>query len=408
MNKFQRWLFSLHLGIVLFILISIYAVFATLLPQGLPVAYYLEQYHFGAVIIAFGLHDAYSSWIFRLFMMLLMINLTGCTIKLIPSQRKRYLPDFSPSPKPNAENLWNELLIFDQVKNKFSKKGFKWFQKDGETWGVKHRFGVFASTVTHIGIIIIVMGSFVGNFFAQEGFFNLIPDEQAVFHENNFSVQLDAFYLDFREDNSVKQYYCDLTVLRNGESVKETTIWVNRPMKFNGIQFYQASYGWASRLKITDNEGNEAMNRFLRNDESVFFEPAHLTIHLFGYFPDFAMGHNEMPLTMTEREVNPHYAVVLYHFGEFVDSFIMNPNQSFTYQGYEITFSDSVLYTGLIYRRDHGYYFVLLGCFLLMIGLIMAFYTYPKYILMRKNELYAVTRQNAWGFSMWVKNQLKS
>ena len=408
MNRFQRWLFSLHLGIVLFILISIYAVFATLLPQGLPVTHYLEQYHFGAVIIALGLHNAYSSWIFRFLMVLLIINLTGCTTKLIPSQRKRFHPDFTPSPKPNAENLWNEQLSLDQVKKHFSKKGFKWFQKDGEIWGVKHRFGVFGSTVTHIGIIIIVLGSFVGNFFAQEGFFNLMPGEQATFHDHNFSVQLDDFYFDFREDNSVKQYYSDLTVLRNEESVKETTIWVNRPMKFDGIHFYQASYGWASRLKITDIEGNVEMNRFLRNDESVFFEPAHLTIHLFGYFPDFAMGHNDMPLTMSEREINPHYAVVLYHFGEFIDSFIMNPNQSFTYQGYEITFSDSALYTGLIYRRDHGYYLVLLGCFLLMAGLIMAFYTYPKYILMRKDELYAVTRQNAWGFSMWIKNQLKS
>ncbi|RQD69684.1 MAG: hypothetical protein D5S00_06205 [Tindallia sp. MSAO_Bac2] len=405
MNKLLRWLFSLHLGVVLFVIISIYAVLSTLLPQGLPVEHYLQEYNFGAVIIAFGLHNAYSSWIFRLLMFLLIINLTGCTAKLIPSQLKRYKESFTPALKQNAENLWKDGMSVNQIKQTLATKGFKWSEKDGDLWGVKHRIGIFGSTVTHIGIIIIVLGSFVGNYFAHEGFFNLMPGERATFHDQNFSVLLKDFYIEFRDDNSVDQYYSELNVLQNGDIIKEETIWVNRPMSHEGIQFYQSSYGWASRLRITDTEGNEVMNRFLRNDESVFFEPAHLTIHLFGYFPDFTMGHNNMPVTRSERQVNPHYAVVLYHFGEFADSFIINPDQSFTFQGYEIEFSDSVLYTGLIYRRDYGYYFVLLGCILLMAGLFMAFYTYPKYILLRKGELYAITRQNAWGFTMWLKRQ---
>jgi cytochrome c biogenesis protein len=145
---------------------------------------------------------------------------------------------------------------------------------------------------------------------------------------------------------------------------------------------------------------------FMRNEETTFFQPAHLNIQLFGYYPDFQMGMDGMPMTMTQEKRNPHYAVVLYHFGEFVDSFIMNPNQRFTYMDYEISFPDSVMYTGLIYRKDYGYYGVLLGCFFLLTGLLLAFYFYPKYIYIKKGAVYVISRQNAWGFAMWLKRQL--
>lgn len=111
-------------------------------------------------------------------------------------------------------------------------------------------------------------------------------------------------------------------------------------------------------------------------------------------------------MTMTQEKRNPHYAVVLYHFGELVDSLIMNPDQRFTFQGYEIGFPDSVMYTGLTYRKDFGYYAVLLGCCILLTGLLLAFYFYPKYIYVKEGSLYAISRQNTWGFNMWLKKQI--
>jgi cytochrome c biogenesis protein len=410
--QLKRWLFSLQFGIVLFIFLAVYVTFGTLLPQDLPSSFYLENYSLGGLILALGFHQTYSSWIFRLIMMFFLINLTGCTIKLIPSQQRRFRSDYFPSPKPDAENLWPKKASLETVVKTVRSKGFT-VSESSEATGVyranRHRLGVFGSTITHIGIITIILGSFVGNYFAQEGFFNLMPGETATFHEEGFAVRLKDFYMTHREDGSTEQYYSDLIILENDQPVNQETIWVNRPLRHRGMMLYQTSFGWASRLQIRDEATGELVyEEFLRNEQSTFFQPAHLTIQLFGYFPDFQMRQDGTPITMTQEKRNPHYAVVLYHFGEFVDSFIMNPAQRFTYQGYEISFPDSVLYTGLIYRKDYGYYAVLLGCLLLMAGLLIAFYFYPKYILIENGKLYAVSRQNSWGFGMWLKRQLAS
>lgn len=409
--RLKRWLFSLQFGILLFILLAFYVTFGTLLPQDLPPSFYLENYSLGSLILALGFHKTYSSWIFRLIMVLFLCNLTGCTVKLLPSQQRRYRRDYFPSPKQDAENLWPEHQSVEKVLATITSKGFRIQESShdsGTYQAVRHRVGVFGSTITHIGIITIILGSFVGNMFAQEGFFNLLPGEKATFHQENFSVQLKDFYMTFREDGSTEQYFSELIILEDNQPVKEETIWVNRPLRHNGMMLYQTSFGWASRLHIRDEMTGELVyEELLRNEQTTFFQPAHLNIQLFGYFPDFMQRQDGMPITMTQEERNPHYAVILYHFGEFVDSFIMNPSQRFTYQGYEISFPESVLYTGLIYRKDYGYYVVLLGCLLLMAGLMMAFYFYPKYILIKNGEVYAMSRQNAWGFNVWLKRMLK-
>ena len=409
-SRIKRWLFSLQFGLLLLLLMAVYVTFGTLLPQNLPDAFYLENYSWSAILLILGFNKAYSSLIFRMLMVLLLFNLSGCTLKMIPSLKRRYRQDYFPSPKPNAENLWPDQATLPAMLQMIENKGFTVSaskEEPGAYLAARHRLGVFGSTVTHIGIITIILSSFVGNYFAQEGFFNLMPGETATFHAENFSVSLKDFYITHRNDGSVEQYYSDLVVMENGHPVKEETVWVNKPLRHNGMMIYQTSFGWASKLQIRETtSGDVVQESYLRNEETVFFQPAHLNIQLFGYYPDFQMNMNGMPMTMTQEKRNPHYAVVLYHFGEFVDSFIMNPDQRFTYQGYEIGFPDSVMYTGLIYRKDFGYYAVLLGCFFLLAGLLLAFYFYPKYIYVKEGSLFAISRQNAWGFNMWLKRQI--
>jgi cytochrome c biogenesis protein len=195
-SRANKWLFSLHFGVGLLILLAFYVTFGTLLPQNLPDAFYVENYSWSAVLLALGFNNAYSSWIFNLIMALFLINLSGCTIKMIPSLQRRYRQDYFPSPKINAENLWLDDATLSDVLNVVQNKGFtvsESVEDPGTHRAVRHRFGVFGPAVTHMGILTIILSSFVGNFFAQEGFFNLMPGESATFHAENFSVSLKDF-----------------------------------------------------------------------------------------------------------------------------------------------------------------------------------------------------------------------
>lgn len=407
-NKFIRYITSLGLAITLFILIAAYSIIGTVLPQGLQREFYIESYNsFGNIILAMQFDKVYSSLIFRVLLGVFMINLVGCTLKILPSQLARLKEAYFPQPKADGDSYGLRQGEDEDFKELLKKQRYRITETDSGFRASKSRIGSIGSSVTHLGIIIIILGSFLGNMFAEEGFFNLVPGDIKPFPEYGFSLRLDDFYLGFRENNTVEQYYSEVSVLVPGEQAKMEKLWVNKPLKIKSLNFYQTSYGWASRLSIKDSTGEVIESRLLRRGESHFYQPSHTTIYLYGYYPDFNITSQGEPLTMSEKELNPHYAVVLYQFSNHIGSYVLEPGQTIDMEDYTISFDDSVLYTGLTYRKDFGYFFVLVGSLAMIIGLILSFYLYPRFILAENGKVSPITRQNSWGFSYQVRRMLK-
>lgn len=408
-KKVWKFLTSFKLAIVLFIIIATYSIIGTVLPQGAGTEFYLEKYNsFGSLIVLLQFNKVYSSIIFRFLLFIFLVNLIGCTLNLLPSQMKRLKDDFFLAPRPDSENLWEEGIEIQIFKDALLKKGYKIKDTENGFKAGKHRIGSIGSSVTHLGIVVILVGSFVGNMLAHEGFVNLLPGESKTFMEEGFALKVDDFYLGFREDGSTEQYYSELKIIENGEEVKSKKIWVNNPLNYKGLNFYQSSFGWVSDLIIKDSEGNILEEKILRNNEQSFYQPKHLTVYLYGFYPDFGVDQMGQPYSLTQRMTHPHYAVVLYEFNNYIDSYILEPNQPIKYEDIQIEFGNSRLYTGLIYRRDFGYYFVMLGCAFLFLGLFLSFYLYPKFVIVGDKSIYSVARQNSWGYNLEIKNILKS
>jgi cytochrome c biogenesis protein len=406
-NKLIRYLTSLGLAIALFIMIAAYSIIGTVLPQGLQREFYIESYNsFGNIILALQFNQVYSSWIFRILLGIFMVNLVGCTLKIIPSQFARLKDAYFPQPKSDGESYELEgtkTIIFREI---LKRNRFKIIETESGFRASKDRIGSIGSSVTHLGIIIIVLGSFLGNMFAEEGFFNLVPGDIKAFPDYNFSMRLDDFYLGFRDNNTVEQYYSEVTILVPGQQGKKDKLWVNKPVKVQSLNFYQTSYGWASRMSIKDNSGEILESRLLRRGESYFYQPSHMTVYLYGYYPDFNITSQGEPLTMSEKELNPHYAVVIYQFNNHIGSYVLEPGQTIDMKDFTISFDDSVMYTGITYRKDFGYFFVLLGSFAMLLGLILSFYMYPKFVVVDNGRVTPITRQNSWGFNYQIKKML--
>jgi cytochrome c biogenesis protein len=409
MKKFVRFITSLKLAILLLVLIAIYSIIGTVIPQNMGQDFYLSNYNsLGNTIIFLQFNKVYSSIIYRILLIIFLINLSGCTVKILPSQLRRMKGDYFPSISiKESESLFVDIKQKENFIKLLRKKRYKIIKKEEEVKAFKHKIGYIGSTVTHIGIIVIIIGSFIGNIYADEGFFNLLPGDIKGFPEYEFSLRLDDFYLEFRDDKTVNQYYSEVSVIESDKEIKKETLWVNNPLKVNSLNIYQTSYGWASKLLIKNNEGKIVHESFLRNQESSFFQPKHLTVLLYGYYPDMVVTSSGEPISMTEKEDNPHYAVILYEFNEHIGSYVIEPGQAIKYDNYEIIFNDSKLYTGLTYRRDFGYLFVVFGSLIIMIGLILSFYINPKYIFIKESEIYTYTKQNSWGFNFKIKRYLE-
>lgn len=407
LKKLTNFLTSLKFGIILFLIIALYSIIGTVIPQGMDVEFYLHQYKaLGRLMVFLQFDNVYSSTIFIAIVFTFTINLVGCTINILPVQLRKMKDDYTPKTRKDSENLFLQGCNIDDFIKRLKTKKFKIIESENEVYAVKHRIGNIGSSVTHLGIVIIILGAVLGNMFVKEGLVSLVPGEMVEFDEG-FSLLLDDFYMDLREDGSVQQYYSEFSVYEGEEKIAEEKIWVNNPLSYRGLYFYQSNYGWASKLNIKDKNGNILYESVIKGSRHDFYQPEHLTIYLYGFFPDFSMDRAGNPISISQEMNNPHYAVVLYDEKEYVDSYIVPPGQPIEYNDIEIEFVDSVLYTGITYRQDYGYYFVLLGSIILTLGIILSFYYYPKYILITSDSIIPIARQNIWGFTIRVKDMLK-
>lgn len=408
LKKLTNFLTSLKFGIILFLIIAAYSIIGTVILQGMEPEFYLNQYEtFGSLMIFLQFDHVYSSTIYLVIIFIFIINLVGCTIKILPGQLNRMKSSYAPKSGKNNENLYEEKMDIENIKKILQENRFKIIDTENGAYAVKHVIGHIGSTITHLGIIVIILGAVIGNMFAHEGRINIMPGEIKEFKEFGFAVGVNDFYIDFREDGSIEQYYSELTVYEGGQKIRDKKIWVNNPLNIKGIYFYQSNYGWASNIQIRDNDGQVVLKDTIKDNSHVFYEPENLVVFLYGFFPDFSMDISGNPITLSQQVKNPAYAVVLYNEEGYVDSHILPPGDSIKYNDLTIEFTDSVMYTGLQYRQDFGYYYVLIGSIILTLGILLSFYFYPKYILIGTESVIPVARQNAWGFTVKIKRILK-
>jgi cytochrome c biogenesis protein ResB len=119
-----------------------------------------------------------------------------------------------------------------------------------------------------------------------------------------------------------------------------------------------------------------------------------------------AIGHDQQPLSLSNREVNPYYAVILYQFGEPIGSYMIEPGDPIIFENLSITFTHSVAYTGLLVRSDPSYPVVLIGFIIILIGMFVSFYCYPRFIQYHEGSVITASTKNGWVFHHGVKQFL--
>ena len=104
--------------------------------------------------------------------------------------------------------------------------------------------GRFGSLITHISIIIILVGAVIGSIGGFKENVSILEGETLQVPHADFSLRLDAFELEYYKDSTrPKDYKSTLAVVENNKDVLTKTIEVNDPLSYKGIFFYQSTYG---------------------------------------------------------------------------------------------------------------------------------------------------------------------
>jgi cytochrome c biogenesis protein ResB len=309
------WLNSLSVVIWVLVLIAIFSIIGTIVPQwdqvqGASAAAYLERY--GAfkwgLIRFFGFHHMYSTWYFVMLNVWVAVSATVCTLKKLREalRARREIPKARSSAFYSSGKAFRQEQAIDADSATALLRASRFrvrtkVEPDGSVYIVGQRglTRLWALVVMHFSILVVLLGVVVSWAYGVHG---SIPAEplkptrvtvnpikgkpgwlrailsthaKPITYEfvlNDFSIPMDV--LKFPEEQQmvghgdvsefqnlvVRQYTSDLTVRVGDIEKRKENLAVNWPMHVTGLTIYQSAYRYLAPLRF-EFEGRDLPSR---------------------------------------------------------------------------------------------------------------------------------------------------
>ncbi len=390
---------SLRLTIFLLILLATTSILGTIiLQQGTP-QQYLAEYgpNLASILDFFGLFDMYHSWWFLAILALLVLNLVFCSLERLPSLwRQVFHQRVDLSPKsiqalPLRRNL-RGAKVGKGLGEKIQKTIRRFFgepRRIEKSQGLllyfeKGRYGRFGVYVAHLSIIVILVGGMVGSVFGFKGIVRIVEGEtvdQVSLRKNGrfvgyplgYQIRCDDFDISYYDtpgpNRFVSEYTSSLTVLENGQEIRRQKVRVNHPMTHRGLKFYQSSYGQEAEvvIRVNERDGVASYEVQIRQGQRVRVPEDEIALQLLGYFPEVHTFGEGIQVALFSKDQPPRR---IWLFKEIPD-FDEKRGGRFVYTLKDILIRE---FTVLQVTKDPGVWVVWIGCGLLILGTIMAFF----------------------------------
>jgi len=391
---------SVKLTISFLILLAILSILGTLIKQNATSSEYVQRYGVGLyeVLNFFNLFDMYHSWWFSAILFLLVINLIACSLHRLPgivSQISRgsgseELKDAMFKSLPHVERIQiSSPVKREEEIRSYLRRGFK-NPKRIETesaitlYSEKGRFSRLGVPITHLSILIILIGGLLGSLYGFKGFVNILEGEavdriylrmkdEEIPKPIDFSVRCDDFKITYydiqRPEKLVKEYTSLLTILENGKEVLRKTVVVNHPLHYKGLAFYQSSYGTLHDVTLGIQWKDKKEKSLLKTleGETVPIPNSNTFLRVLKYAPQIHNFGEGVQVVLLKPNREPRAYWVLKGFPQFNqprdDEFVL------TFEGVS-----SREYTGLQVTKDPGVWVVWAGCALMVLGLIVSLF----------------------------------
>ena len=410
MKKLLNYLRSMRFGILLLILIAVFSVVGSVIPQGRELSWYVENYpNSHPLLLVLQLNKVFKSWYFLLLMALLCLNLILCSVvrvfSLIRSE-KGYLA--AGAALPDSEPLNAEGIA--RLERHLLSTGCRRAEFDESRVFYKHRLGRYGSFLTHLAILLTVLFGAAALYLPQVHDMDCMPGESVLLpapEGGTASFSVASFRV--TDDNGRLDFTSELTItLPDGRS-KSGQISVNHPMSFGSYKVYQQTYGTAGSITVT-NLLNGGSDTFRMTDLSFLSMDNFNGVWYVALYPDYVLNPegNIMPVDTGDRSYpHPVYYVQTVD-GEEKAMRLVLPGDVIEIAPLRFQFNDPVSYPGL--RIKHTPQLVnalLIVCFALMIaGLYITFFL-PPVLVKVDGEGYAVGGPKAEGTRIELQSLLQ-
>jgi cytochrome c biogenesis protein len=410
LNRLVSILADLRLAIILLLAIALFSISGTVIEQNQSLSFYQQNYPenpalFGfltwKILLKIELNHVYTTWWFLSLLVLFGSSLIACTFKRqLPALKAVQIWKFYQQPRQFNKLAFSTEInntSLDVLKPLLTNKGYQIFQENDSIYARKGIVGRIGPIIVHAAMIIILLGAIWGaftGFFAQEMIASgdtfkiknimdagILSSPQK---SNDFAIKVNKFWIEYTPQGKVDQFYSDLSIInQDDQELKRKTIFVNEPLRYNGVTFYQTNWGIAG-VKVQV------------NNSPIFKLPmAELKTggngRLWGSWiptkPDLSEGVSLIAkdLQGTMFVYNPQ--------GKLVTA--VRPGMPTEVNGVKLKVLELIGATGLQIKSDPGVPIVYLGFALLMLGVVMSYISYSQiWALQERENLYLGGKTN--------------
>lgn len=450
LDSIWRFFTSVRIALWMIGLIALCTFVGTLVPQAAQagllddVAYQnwlvFQTGKFGQLVWTMdklALFHIFQSFYFRLLLALLTLSIILCTINRVPGiwRNAMHRPPVKVGDKlftvhPTAQQVEqadaaDPAAAVTAAQQVLSGRRYRVLTEvDGDRtylYADKNRFGIFGTFVSHLGLVLCLLGAMIGNIFGWRDDVFTITDgsTREIGRGTNLAVRNDLFIDEYDvETGQPSDFYTDAVLLerRNTEWVerRQHRIRVNDPLVEGDIVVHQAFFGPAAVLTIKDNQGNilfsDGIPMPYRNpdgrpigwvDIPAGRFPIPLSVFVVGRAPVGPMGDPQIKPGQVIVEVYPAGRATeeTLLFFNTLDvgrtTTVLAPNGRTIL---ELTFERERQFTGLNLSYNPGLPLIWLACLLMLVGWSAVFYWPHRRLraLVRRTESGAIQVATAY------------
>ncbi|MDQ3345784.1 MAG: cytochrome c biogenesis protein ResB [Chloroflexota bacterium] len=236
--------------------------------------------------------------------------------------------------------------------------------------GVRRGWSRYAGVVSHLALMVVVLGVAVGAAFGSETEFTLLRGDQALLDAPRAgfasSVRLEGLDAEFGPDARPRRLDTMVTFLRDGEPIREAVLRVNEPGDFDSYLVHPWTYGPAVRIRVTTLAGGSLLDA---------------PVPLPGLRDGVPVGSAELPtagvtlgLAITDPDRNELGVSVVDGAGRLVDSARLLPGDAARVGDLRVELDSFDAWVTFLSRRDPGSMILFLGAAAMSVSLAVAFW----------------------------------
>ncbi|WP_050615596.1 cytochrome c biogenesis protein ResB [Bacillus testis] len=442
-DKIWNFFSSVKVGVWLIVVTLSASALGTVFPQEMYIppntpasVFYKDEYGFlGQVYYELGFHNLYGSWWYLLLIASIGISLVICSLdRFIPLHRAlktqrtdRHEGFLKRQRLFSATDLEDGKVDIEALKERLKKSKYKVKEENGAILAEKNRFSRWGPYVNHIGLIVFLVGAMLRfvpgmymdkSMWLREGETKQIPGTKGQYFLENKKFVMEIY--DKNKEKEVfskaidrggmvaKNFQTDAVLYeRQGnkivgekpklKQIEEKNIRVNEPLKVGNLAIYQVNYKldelnqmYLSFNRKSDNQSFGKIKVDLNNPKVSYDLGKGYKVKLINYFPDFVMGDDGKPTTVSKVPNNPAFVFKMFApdkpKGEVSFVAIKKTIEGSANNEYKMAFAgiETKNVTALTIRKDLTIPFLIIGGIIFMIGVVQGAYWHHRRIWIQK------------------------